>query len=282
MRRLTYENARGESIIFYLSPLLIESLSGIGEVDADIQGQTAPYQDGDTYIDTRLQPRYIDLQGSILKKDTKEIKSYRKEILRVCNPKLGLGKIILELDGDIKEIYGALDGVPVFPERGRNVWQQFSIAWKCPDPYWQDPNQTSKPLQAYVGNFTLPFTLPFELGKSGSRTVVVNEGDVPAAVRIDVQGPVTNPRIINQTTGEWIRINRAIAADEILHIDTTEGSKRVEIYRGNTIYPALGYLDHDSTWLKLEVGENEIEHIADAGDRNSLVAVTWNSQYVGI
>lgn len=282
MRKLHFENSRGEVITFDSTHLFIDSLTGIGEVDADIQGQTSPYQDGDTYIDTILQPRYPTLEGTILEGDFDKQRLQRKNILRVCNPKLGMGKLTLEIDQEVKEIDAVLDGSPIFPEQGEEVYQSFLINWKCPNPYWKDPNQTSKPLQAYVGNFTLPFTLPFELGKSGSRTILYNEGDLPAAVRIDVQGPVTNPRIINQTTGEWIRINRAIAADEILHIDTTEGSKRVEIYRGDMVYPALGYMDHDSTWLKLEVGENEIEHIADAGDRNSLVAFTWNTLYVGI
>ncbi|MGP4074193.1 phage tail family protein, partial [Piscibacillus sp. B03] len=69
MRRLTYENARGEDIVFYLSPLVIEDLSGIGEVGAELQGQAVPYQDGELYADTKLLPRYIDLQGSITKTD---------------------------------------------------------------------------------------------------------------------------------------------------------------------------------------------------------------------
>lgn len=282
MRRLTYENARGERIVFYLSPILIESLTGIGEVDADLQGQKSPYQDGETHLDVILQPRFINLEGSILKKDLREMKAYRKHILRVCNPKLGLGKITLELDGDTKEIFGVLDGTPSFPERGRDVWQKFLITWKCPNPYWRDPNQTSKSLQSYVGNFTLPFTLPFELGVSGSHTTLFNNGDIPASVRIDIQGPVTNPQILNKTNGQWLRVNRSIARNEILHIDTTEGRKRVEVYRTGRVYDVFGYLDYDSEWIKLDIGANEIEHIADAGDSNSLVAITWNSMYVGI
>jgi len=282
LRRLTYENGRGEQIEFYLSPLLIESLEGIGEVDADIQGQTAPYSDGDMYIDTLLQPRFIDLEGSILKRDFIEIREFRRHILRVCNPKLGLGKITLELDGDIKEIMGVLDGSPAFPERGRDVFQKFMINWKCPDPYWKDLNRVSRPLQSYVGNFTLPTTFPFELGVAGSRTTLFNEGDVPAPVSIDIHGPTTNPQIINRTTGDYIRINRSIADDEILHINTASGQQRVEIYRDNSIEQGFGYLDHNSELFSLELGENEIEHIADAGDRNAIVAVSWQSRYTGI
>lgn len=282
MRRLTYRNARGEEIEFYLSPLVIESLTGIGEVDADIQSQTAPYQDGDQYIDTRLQPRFIALEGTISKSKLTEIKDYRQLILRTCNPKFGMGKITLELDGDIKEIDAVLDGGPVFPERGQNVFQKFSITWKCPNPYWKNLKQVSQPLKAYIGTFTLPFTLPFELGISESRTVLYNEGNVSTPIRIDIQGPVTNPQIINRTTGEWLRINRSIAADELLHIDTTPGQKKVEIHRNDQVYSAFGYLDHDSEWITLDLGYNEIEHIADAGDNTSLVSITWNSYFIGM
>src|SRR5699024_4529074 len=273
---------RGEQVEFYLSPLIIESLEGIGEVDADIQSQQSPYQDGDNYIDTLLQPRFIELEGSILKTDLTDIKQYRKHILRVCNPKLGLGKITLELDGDIKEIMGVLDGSPVFPERSQDVWQKFMIDWKCPDPYWKDLNSTSKPLQSYVGNFKLPTTFPIQLGISGDRTLLINEGDVPTPVRIDVSGQTTNPQIINRTTGEYIRINRTIADDEILHINTASGQQRVEVYRDNTIEQGFGYLDHNSELFMLEVGENEIEHIADAGNAKAMVAVSWQSRYTGM
>lgn len=283
MEILTFENGKGDIITFDNSIYFIDSLTGLGETDAQIQSQTAPYQDGETYIDTLLQPRHPAIEGSIIETDESKIAQYRREILRVCNPKFGVGKITVNSNGVTKEINGVLEGTPFFADRNNEeFYQSFIINWKCPNPYWRSPNDTSKPLQAYVGNFTLPFTLPFELGTSGSRTTLYNEGDVPAPIRIDIQGPVTNPQIINKTTGAWLRVNRSIAADEILHIDTTEGRKRVEIYRGNNVYQAFGYLDHDSAWITLEIGENIIEHIADAGDRNSLVAVTWNSQFVGI
>lgn len=282
LRRLRFENSRGKTISFDITPFFIDSLTGLSEVAVNLQSQQSPYLDGDTHIDTLIQPRFPSLEGTIIATDEKSLKIHRQEILRVCNPKLGMGKLIYENDGDVKEIDGLIDGVPVFPEIGEELYQTFMINWKCPDPYWKNPNHTSKPLRSYVGNFTLPFTLPFELGVSGSRTLLFNEGDVPAPVRIDIQGPVANPQIMNHTTGEWLRVNRSIAADEILHIDTTPGQKRVEIYRGNQVYSAFGYLDHNSEWITLEVGENQIEHIADAGDNTSLVAVTWNSYFTGI
>jgi hypothetical protein len=282
LRRLTFENARGESIVFYLAPLLITSLTGIGEVDAELQSQKSPYQDGDTHIDTVFQPRYIDLEGAIIETDLKEIKKYRKNILRVCNPKLGLGKITLELDGDIKEIYGVPDGSPVFPERGQEPIQNFVITWKCPDPYWRDPLEISRALRAYQGRFTLPTTFPIEFGVEGDTTILINDGDTPAPITIDIQGPVTNPQVINKTTGQFIRVNLSLSENEVLHIDTGR-PRRVEIYRdGRTIENALGYIDHYSDFWELSVGPNEVQYIADAGNANAIVSVAWQNRYVGI
>lgn len=282
MRRLTYTNPRGDEIVFYLSPFLINSLEGIGEVEVDNYAQKSPYQDGESYIDSYLQPRFIDMEGQILKQDKKEIKQMRRTLTRVCNPKFGLGKIRLELDGDVHEIYGVPETVPAFPERSMDIWQEFNITWFCPDPYWRSLNQESKPLQAYVGNFKLPMTFPFELGVSGSSTTLYNDGDAPAPVQIKINGPTTNPQIFNRTTGEYIRINRTIAKGEVMNIDTTPGQKSIIIKNEEEEKQAFGYLDPESTLWDLEIGENEIEHVADSGNRHAEVIIKWRNRFVGV
>lgn len=285
MSILTFINSKGDSIDLTNDyPYKLTLFEGTGGTSVNNQTQSSPYQDGAEYIDSLLEPRDLHVEFVIARSGQGEIEKMRQTVNKLFNPKLGIGTLRYNYSG-IKEIKVIIDAGPSFPVGNDNKaegMQRVLVDFIAPDPYWRSPNDTSKPLQAYVGNFTLPFTLPFELGTSGSRTTLYNEGDVPAPIRIDIQGPVTNPQIINNTTGAWLRVNRSITADEILHIDTTEGRKRVEIYRGNNVYQAFGYLDHDSAWLTLEIGENIIEHIADAGDRNSLVAVTWNSQFVGI
>lgn len=282
MRRLTYENSRGENIVFYLSPLVINSLTGIGEVEATLQSRSAPYQDGDNYIDTLLEPRYIDMEATITRTNLKEIKEYRSYINRVCNPKLGIGKIILELDGDTKEIEAVLDGTPTFPERGQEVWQQFSVSWKCPDPYWRDIQETSRALQAYVGTFTMPFSFPVQFGTQGDSIIIENEGDTSAPVQVSMQGPLDRPMLENRTTGEYMRLNTNIHTDEILFIDTTFNNKRVEIYHGNQIIKAMGYFDHNGDFMQLVPGENELRYTAYSGVRDSVASITWANRYVGI
>src|SRR5699024_12213247 len=79
------------------------------------------------------------------------------------------------------------------------------------DPYWRSPNKESKPLQAYVGNFTLPTTFPVEFGSSGASTEINNTSGSPVPVEIEIRGPITNPKIFNRTSDEFIQINRSIS-----------------------------------------------------------------------
>lgn len=285
MRRLTFENARGEEIVFYLSPYLIESLEGIGEIDADLQSQKAPYQDGDTHIDTLLQPRFIDLQGSIATCDFVKIREHRRRIASICNPKLGLGKITLELDGDKKEIMGVLDGSPVLPERGQDPWQSFAITWKCPNPYWQSIELTTEPLAAFIPKFTFPFSFPVKFGERGSQATLINDGDVPAPIEIEFNGPATNPEVRNLTTGEFIRVRREISDGEKLIINTSEGrDAKVIIERGNgVIENAWGYIDiWESTLFHLDVGENIITYDALNSGGQAVVNISFRERYVGV
>lgn len=256
MRRLTYENSRGDKIVFYLSPFLIESLEGIDGTEVDIQTQQSPYQDGSSYIDTMLQPRFIDLEGSIMNTDFVEIRKYRREISRACNPKLGLGLITLELDGDIKQIEGVVEDI-TFPERGQAPWQDFMLTWKCPNPYWKSPKVTEEP--AFEPKFHFPFAGPFVMGVQRTDRVINNDGDAPMPIQVDFYGPAESPMIANETTGEFIRINKRLEENEVFKIDTTDGVKSV-IYideEGN-VENVFHWIDIDSTFFKLELGENEI------------------------
>ncbi|MBH0166281.1 phage tail family protein [Fictibacillus sp. 7GRE50] len=281
MRRLTFENSRGDSIEFYLSPFFINSLTGIGEVTTDLQSQKSPFQDGDTYIDTLLQPRFINLEGEILESSVSENKDRRRELTRICNPKLGLGKITFEMDGEVKEINGTLDGGVFFPERGENHYQNFMITWKCPNPYWKSLNITEEP--TFEPLFQFPFEGTFEMGMQRDKRIIINDGDAPAPVLIEFYGPAVSPIITNNTTGEYIKVNKTLAEDEFMRVDTTPGNKSVEfVAPDGTVKNVFNWIDLGSTFFQLSIGENEIEYSADSDIQGAIVNISYNKLYIGI
>lgn len=282
---LIYVNSRGEEVDLYSHPFRLMSFLGLGDTSATIQSQKTPFLDGSVYVGTRLEEKEIEIGIEIGGKNQEEVNQNRRRIGSIFNPKLGEGTLKYISNADVKQIRCVPDAVPSFPDgssQRRSWFQRATITLVANNPYWQDPNQSSAPLVAYTGNFQLPFTLPFELGFSGDYTSLFNSGDMPSPVRIDIQGPVSNPQVINRTNGGWLRVNRSIAENEILHINCTPGKKRVEIYRGGNVFNVFGNLDPDSDWIELDVGHNRIEHIADSGNESSLVTVTWNNEYAGI
>src|SRR5690625_3537331 len=86
MPKLTYINSRGESVTFSnRPPFILSNIEGLGDVDADVQTQKSPFQDGETHIDTTLEPRYIDMEISIVGKGVDE---YRRKLSTIMTPKL--------------------------------------------------------------------------------------------------------------------------------------------------------------------------------------------------
>lgn len=272
----------GEVVVFSnLPPFILSKIEGLGDVEADIQSQKSPYQDGETHIDTLLEPRFIEMEISVVGENIEENRRY---LAKVMNPKLS-GVLQYENNSIIRVINGVSEHVPKFPsgDDRNQVYQLALVNIKCPNPYWKSLNQQAKPLQAYVGKFKLPMTFPFELGTSGSRATLYNDGDLPAPIEIDINGPITNPQIFNRTTGKFIRINRSISEDEKIIINTESGQKKVSVISSNgTESQAFGYLDAESTLFNLEIGENEIEHVADSGNRHAEVIVRWQNMYVGV
>ncbi len=283
---LTIINGRNESVTFKTD--IVDGLKLIDiemGVSADIQTVEAPYQDGSGYIDTLLEPQPISIEFLILEKDTKNLQDFRRKVNRVINPKLGLSEIRYTTDAGTWVINGIAEMLPDFPTGNDNRgegYQRGMIDFICPDPYWRDIQETSRALQAYVGTFTMPFSFPVQFGTQGDSIIINNEGDTSAPVQVSMQGPLDRPMLENKTTGEYMRLNTNIHTDEILFIDTTFNSKRVEIYYGNQIIKAMGYFDHNGDFMQLTPGENELRYTAYSGVRDSVASITWANRYVGI
>jgi Phage tail protein len=278
LRKLTFENSRGEVISFYLSPFSIESLTGIGEVDAEIQSQNVPYQDGDQYIDSKLQPRFINLEGEIIEGDPYKVMEFRRELSRICNPKLGLGKLTLEMYGSIKHIDGTLDGGVVYPEQGTEFYQKYMITWKCPNPYWKSPEVVEEP--AFEPLFQFPFEGPFEMGIQRDQRTIINDGDAPAPIYLEFYGPAVNPIITNNTIGEFIKVNRTLQEGEYMRVDTTPNNKTVEFVSADgTVTNVFNWIDLESTFFSLAIGENELQYSADSDIQGAVVNISYNKLY---
>lgn len=284
-RKLYFTNARGESVLIDGSthPLLLSKLEGIGGAPAEIQMQKAPYQDGMTYIDTVLGPRYLSVEGAIWSLKPDEVMDRRQKLVRVFNPKLGLGRLRLEIESTAWEIDAIAESSPVFPDRGGAPIQRFLVSFVCPDPAWRDPVEERWTLASLIGGFTFPFSFPIQLGIVGQSLVIENRGDLETPVLIRMHGPLGNPTLTNETTGKKLSIVRKIQTGETLEINTAFGKKSVTIIdaarnRSNGFY----YVAPDSEFWQVIPGENWISYTATEESPASSVTLSFFHRYAGV
>lgn len=283
MPRLTYTNSKGESIEFSnRPPFILSKFEGLGDVDADVQTQKSPYQDGETHVDTVLEPRYIKMEISVV---GKEIDEYRRQLSKVMNPKFN-GVLRYEDESVVREIECVNEHVPRFPEKTQSSHKAI-VGLKAPNPYWQSTTITEEPMAAFVELFEFPSdywevgddgNLYFEMGTEGHTRTFYNNGDSEVPIKITIKGPTLNPILTNVTTGELIKINRELSSEDVLEISTEDGNKHV-LLNGENVF---NWIDLSSTFWKLAVGENEIEYTADAGQESATLDITWQEQFVGV
>lgn len=277
--KLTITNSNGDSVVFsHRPPFLLSKIDGLGDVEANVQMSSAPFQDGATHIDTLLEPRYIDMQISILNDD---VPGMRQRLARVLNPKLTL-HIIYENRDVTRQIQAYSEHVPKYPSDGRGLRYQIAlINLVCPNPYWQDVNPTMLKLQDFVGNFFFPVSFPASFSIRGDQEEFMNLGDVPAPVKVTFRGEAVNPMITNVSTGEFIRVNRTIPAEHSLVITTDMNYRTVRIVDPyGAEMNAMGYIDLNSTFFSLDVGENKLSFITDGG--NPEVFIEYRNRYLGV
>ena len=283
--KVTFINSRGQSVILSTSlPYLLESISGKSEVSANIQSQTAPYQDGFTTIDVLLEARPITLNISIHGNSRDDLLNNRQRLSSIFNSKLGIGKLIYENGETVREIEVVADGLPQYPVGSGNqstLWQRSLVNLIAPNPYWKSISITEEP--AFEPLFQFPFEGVFEMGMQRDRRTIVNDGDSPAPLFVEFFGPALNPKIINNTTGEYIKINQQLHENERMLIDTTEGKKSVFFVDSTGVKRnVFNWIDLNSTFFELVIGENDIEYTADSDIQGAVVNISYSKLHAAI
>ncbi|ACJ33054.1 phage tail family protein [Anoxybacillus flavithermus] len=287
MQRIIFTNARGQSVELKSSaPFLLQSIEGLGDVDADIQTQKAPFQDGSTYIDSVLQERAISLEIVILAADKPTLLQQRQFFASVFNPKLGKGILRYENGTTVREIEAVPDGVPTFPSGKDNhgpIFQKAIVHLVCPEPFWLDEFSTSEKMSYILGGLSFPLRLGTMFAHRGFKKVLYNQGDVATPVTIEFYGPATNPVVWNRTTNEFIKVNRTLVETDKLVITTDFGNKSVTIENEDgTTTNVFNWIDLESTFWQLVQGDNIVEYGSDSDATKSRVIVSYKNRYLSV
>jgi hypothetical protein len=127
------------------------------------------------------------------------------------------------------------------------------------------------------GGVTLPLTFPFSFGaSSGGSATATNNGTSSTAPTIVFAGPLQNPRLSNDTTGEVMELNLTLLAGEEVTVDM---ANRTIIQDTST--NRMSAKTSASRFWSLAPGENILRLTATTFD-SGTATMTWRDAYVGL
>ncbi|MDU8964607.1 phage tail family protein [Clostridium tertium] len=283
MAIIIYKNSENEIIeLGNKKPILLEKIEGLSSVKNNIHSTKNISSDGAIISNESLDVKDISIQFCIVSNDILENEQIRAEVLRIFNPKKS-GKIIYINSLFEREIDIRIENSPKFSKSLKGKIQRCVIDFIAPIPYLYDIYFSGEEISTWIGGWKFKFKLPFRFKQRGeSKKNIVNEGHVETPVEIIFKGPALNPCVINNRTGEFIKVTRELTSDDILYITTEYGNKKVEIENNGVRTNAFNYIDLDSTFFQLKTGDNMIEYTTDNNLEPQSVEIRYRNRYLGV
>lgn len=289
--KLLYTNQRGEQLelsntsVFHVN--VSKDVTGLSEIDNNIYTSDSIGQHGSTYIGQKIESKKIKIKGHIKIIDKAQAISLRRKALRILNPELQ-GNLKYIYNGNIKEINcNVSDNVSFY--KG-TIYLSFEIVLIALHPFWSDIMEKREEIAKWEGDWTFPTIIDYEDGMIyGHRTEniivnVCNVGDITTGMRIRFTsiGTVTNPKLLNINTNEYIQINTKMLPGDIIDINTEYGQKTIVLTRNGIQEDYFRNIDVDSVFMQLCIGDNIFKYDAESGSDLLEVTIYYNPQYLGV
>lgn len=253
-------------------------VEGIESSDYEINIEQYTQYDGGYTKKKRVLPRDISIIVDYI--DINNASVERQKLIRFFNPKQQ-GILTVNYGGIEKYI---LYDVESFKDLRENLYEPltFKVDLVCSDPYFKDYS-VGEQISTWIGGLKFKFKLPFKFKQKGeSKKNIINDGDVETFIEVFFKGPAVNPCVQNNSTGDFIKVNRGLTSDDTLYISTEFGHRKVEIVRNGVKENAFHYIDPKSTFFQLQTGDNMIEYTTENDLDPQSVEVRYRNRYLGV
>lgn len=284
MFTLKIENANGQ--IFELTHntqnYAIIGVQGLTYPPTAVNTSTGGAVDGTFHNSSRVEQRNIVIDIVI----NGDIETNRQQLYRIFNIKKPCTIYFSNKNRNV-QIVGyveVLDG-DLFVQR-----EQVQISIICPRPYFEDLETIYTELSQIVRMFQFPFSIetttpiPFSEILDYPLCTVNNGGDVDAGVimTVAINDVVTDLKIYNVTTQQYLGFDYAFQQGDELTINTISGQMKTSLRRNGQIINILNYLSAGSTWFKLPPGGNDFTFTATEGADAITIMFATAALYGGV
>lgn len=285
MYKLTLENQDGQQIVFNQigGAFTITDISGLYPPSATINTNTTALIDGARFNSSKINMRTINLAFAIEKNaESSRIQAYN--VIQIKQP------IRMYYQSPLRDVF--IDGyVESFEISHFEMKQIATVTILCPFPHFKNAQEVINELSIVQDMFYFPFASTEEpdivFGEIDTvrSTTVDNDGTVETGLIFELyaRSEITNPRIFNYITQDFIGLNFEMQAGDLITINTMQGEKTVTLLREGTTTNIFNYVMQNSTWLQLPAGGGTFVYTVESGLQTNLeVTISHYDLYEGV
>jgi hypothetical protein len=256
--------------------------------------QRGPFQEGDTDIDFRLDPRVMTLPFVVPASSIDEHFTRRNKLLDIFKPGNDRATIELNFSNDGTAVTRAIDvkvlGGLAMDTDSKDFNIRGVIQLRADDPTWyQDTGSEimlTTPILGTPTPYPKPYEVPYGSAGIGGITNILYEGTWISYPVLTAVGPLTD-LTITDALGHVISIDTPIPASTYISIDLKYGAKTVVDQDGVNRFAWLDINSDLINWALYPApyvlgGNNTISVSATGTDGGSSVSMNWIPRFIGV
>lgn len=289
-QQVRFVNPKYKEVVFNKTPpFIFERIIGTGAADVQLITHDPVGQHGKVFSGLYQLDREITVWVHIKGSTLTAMYENRAKLTRLLNPldyaEGALGRLEYTNAYGTRWIPAAVKQGPQAFTKAGPYFKSIPLVFYCPDALWRSMRTEALTLGYLGGGLRFPLRLgALRFGRRGWLGNILNQGDSPSPMIIEITGPALRPEIRKVQTDEYVRLrqDKALYAGDILRIDTTPGNRRVTIQRaGGDTENAIGYVDQTTKWFQLDPGETVLRYYSGDDGQTSRVVVSTVGRYGG-
>ena len=271
MFELILENKAGQKLEFgYGKPFTVTEIQGLNPPSATINTSKLSLIDGEKFNSSKMNMRSLNVAFAIEVEAAKN----RTEVFKVLKSKqwvrftyIGQYRQVY-IDGYIQSI-----GIDYFAKK-----QIVTCSILCPSSYFREAQEIVNEMGEIVSNFHFPFSstaepqLVFGYIRNEVGVTIENDSDLDCGLIIELyaRANLTNPKVYNYLTQEYIGLNISMQAGDLVILDTQQGHKTAKLIRSGVETSVFNNVIAGSTWLQLPAEGGTFVYEVGTGSASSL------------
>lgn len=189
--------------------------------------------------------------------------------------------IVVRTRGETMMVFGTVSARQIPVDYAYSYYgARLSIQFECADPRRYSLSEENYFIELppdVEDGLDYPLVYPLDYGVEviSNSATIFNDGSAPTPLTLTFTGPVTNPTLVNQSTGDRLGFDIVLTADETLTVNTRTGTVLL-----NGTADRLYTRTVDSSPIlsfDLDAGENELQIIADEWDTGAGVEIVYRN-----